>query len=98
MFEGLACGVTTVSLDSPQLPGARWAADAGHADLADSDTTDSFVDALDRALQKWERGEYCPRQISEFWLPKTRVDLFLKAMLASATEDVDQGCSVVRSA
>ncbi len=87
LFEGLSCGATTVSLDSPYLPGSRWAADVGHADLADADTTEAFVAALDRALRKWERGEYCPRQISEYWVPRTRVDHLLKAMLAVAGEE-----------
>jgi len=38
-------------------------------------------------LRKWERGEYCPREISEFWIPRTRVDHLLKTMLSIAEED-----------
>jgi glycosyltransferase involved in cell wall biosynthesis len=30
LFEGLSGGTTTVALDSPYLPGSRWAAEVGH--------------------------------------------------------------------
>jgi hypothetical protein len=86
LFETLACGASTVGLDSPDLPGTRWAADSQHADLAECDTTEAFVAALDRGLRKWERGEYSARQISGFWVPRTRVERVLGIMLDAVTE------------
>ena len=84
MFEGLSCGVTTVSLDSPDLQGARWAAACHHGDLAARDSTEAYVAALDRALGKWGQGEYSPKGISEFWIPRTQVQSVIKIMLDAA--------------
>ena len=86
LFECLACGVTTVGLDSPDLPGAGFAADYHHADLAPCDTTEALVAALDRGLKKWERGEYSAQQISETWVPKTHVTSLIKKILALSAQ------------
>ena len=86
LFEGLSCGATTVALDSPHLPGARWAAEQGHAELAGSDTTESYVAALDRALQKWERGDVDAQQVSDFWRSKTQLNLLLERMMSAVAE------------
>jgi len=86
MFECLACGVSTVGLDSPSMPGARWAAQCNHADLAPRDTTEAFVAAIERGLEKWERGEYSAQQISEYWIPRTRPQRILETMLLNAVE------------
>jgi hypothetical protein len=82
LFEGLACGVTTVGLNSPDLPGTRFAADYHHADFATRDTPEAFVAALDQGLKKWERGEYSAQQISETWIPKTHVTQLIGTLLA----------------
>ena len=84
IFEGLACGVTTVSLDSPELTGAGYAAKYNHADLAQKDTTEAFVEALDQGLKKWERGEYSAQAISDFWCEKTHVSKVVQVMLEAA--------------
>ena len=81
LLEGLTCGVTTVGLDTPDLPVTRWAAACHHGDLAGHDTTEAYVAALEQALGKWERGEYSPKEISEFWVPKTDVQAVIKIML-----------------
>ena len=86
LFEGLACGATTVGLDSPDLPGTRFAADYHHADLASEDTTDAYVAALDQGLKKWERGEYSAQQISACWVPKTHVRKVIEVMMAAAAK------------
>jgi len=88
LFEGLACGTTTVGLDTPDLPGTRFAADFHHADLASKDTTDAYVAALDQALKKWERGEYSAQKISEFWITKTHVSKVIEAILATVAQAV----------
>ena len=84
LFECLACGATTVALDSPDLPGTRWAADCHHADLAARDTTEAYVEALERGLQKWQRAEYSAQQISALWFERTRAENVLKKMIAAA--------------
>ena len=86
LFECLACGVTTVGLDSADLPGTRWAAACGHGELARRDTTEEYVEALDRGLKKWERGEYSPEQISAYWMPKTQCSQILQDMIAAVRE------------
>ena len=86
LLEGLTCGITTVGLDTPDLPVTNWAASCGHGDLAERDTTEAYVAALDRALKKWERGEYSAKEISEFWVPKTEVKAVLKIMLDAVAQ------------
>lgn len=86
LFEGLSCGATTVGLDTPYMPGTRWAAACHHGDLAVRDTTEAYVTALDQALGKWERGDYSPEEISNFWLEKTNVQVLLDAMLRAVAQ------------
>jgi len=88
LFEGLACGVTTVGLDSPDLPGTRWAAACGHGEIAQRDTTEAYVEALERGLAKWERGEYSPEEISAFWMPRTQCSQILQTMIAAVQEEI----------
>lgn len=81
MFEGLACGASSVGLDSPDMPVARWVAQCNHADLATRDTDEAFVEAIERALGKWERGEYSAQQISDYWIPKTRPQRIIETIM-----------------
>lgn len=71
LFETLRCGVTSVFLDSLHLPGPRWVAECGHADLVPCDTVDAYVETVERALKKWEEGQYSPEQISSYWIERT---------------------------
>ena len=87
LFETLACGASSVGLDSPDMPGLRWVADYHHADLVPRDTTEAFVAAIDRGLEKWERGEYSARQISDLWVEKTRLSAVLGTILDAAAQD-----------
>jgi hypothetical protein len=86
LFEALRCGASTVALDSPFMPASRWATDAGHGDLAAQDTTEAFVEALERGLDKWHAGTYQPRQISSFWEDFTHVERVLTRMIHAALE------------
>lgn len=84
LFESLACGTTIVGYNSGHLPGIRWAADRHNGGLAEHDTTESYVGALERELAKWERGEYSPQQISEYWRSKANYHAVLQTMLDAA--------------
>jgi len=101
LFECLVCGVSTVGLDSPSMPGSRWAAESNHADLAPHDTTEAFVAAIERGLEKWERGEYSAKQISEHWIPITRpqhvIETMLKAVEAKRASSRNTSMAVANS-
>jgi len=89
LFEGLACGVTTVGLDTPNLPGTRWAHECGHAELATRDNIEEYVAALQRALRKWEAGEYCPEAISGLWKNRTNAAAILHKMMAATAKKTE---------
>ncbi|HWL54321.1 MAG TPA: glycosyltransferase [Chthoniobacteraceae bacterium] len=96
LFECLACGATTVGLDTPYLPGTRWAATSHHGDLVLQDTDEAYVNALDRALKKWERGDYSPQEISDYWIPYTHAQAILTSMMEAATKALPPGKHVKR--
>lgn len=86
LFEGLAAGATTVGFDSPDLPGARWAAACGHGTVAREDTVAAYVEALERELAQWARGAYSAEAIADHWRPWTEASQILGRMMAWAQD------------
>jgi|GEM_PF-673845 len=83
-FEALICSTVPVGIDSPNMPVVRWAAGKNQGEAAERDTPESYVAAVERALCKWQEGQYDPAAIHQYWEQWARMDIFLKRIIEEA--------------
>ncbi len=72
--ESLCCGCSVVAARSASLAAFQWFADEGVATLAAKDDLDGHLQALEKELECWQRGQRNPEQISRVWCERLHAD------------------------
>lgn len=85
--EAVCAGCSVVGLKSPFIAFLSYLADEGCATLAQEDSLDSFVDALDTEARAWDAGERDPAHISAMWKPRLHAPATAERILKLAADE-----------
>ena len=83
--EALCCGCSVVSARSVSLAAFQWFADDGVATLAVKDDAEGHVQALEKELEYWQRGQRNAEQISRDWCDRLHADRVAARVIELAT-------------
>lgn len=64
-IEALCCGCSVVGVDKPALNCLQWYVEHDSGTLAQEDTVESFVDAIEQECRAWDEGQRNPVKIAD---------------------------------